>query len=270
MTASTAINTRVEERPARAKARPERSCAVTRRVADPDQLIRFACDPAGVVTPDIKAKLPGRGVWVGCSAELIGQAVTRRVFDRGFKTSVQVPTGLAETVDRLLETAALQALALANKAGRIVTGQGKVDTLITKGRARLLIQAHDASDGGRRRVAVRFAAMQRDIIAAADEVPDDGSTPKTKLYPPFEQFSVEQLSLALGRSNVVHAAATEGSATTLFARATDRLDRYRSNAPLNSPEDPSCGSDVNLGITPLNDDRTDSRSTAHDITATDV
>ncbi len=37
-------------------------CAVTRQVAPTDDLIRFVLSPTGEVVPDLKRKLPGRGL----------------------------------------------------------------------------------------------------------------------------------------------------------------------------------------------------------------
>ena len=44
----------------------ERLCAATRSVKPVDDMIRFVVGPDGVV-PDLKRKLPGRGVWVTAS-----------------------------------------------------------------------------------------------------------------------------------------------------------------------------------------------------------
>ena len=53
----------------------ERRCIVTREVLYPDQLIRFVAGPDGEVVPDLKRKLPGRGVWVTAKRDLVQQAV---------------------------------------------------------------------------------------------------------------------------------------------------------------------------------------------------
>ncbi|MGN6461471.1 MAG: RNA-binding protein, partial [Pseudolabrys sp.] len=45
--------------------------------------------------------------------------------------------------------------------------------------------------------------------------------------PVIEAFSVEQLDLALGRANVVHAALLAGPATTTFVARASRLARFR-------------------------------------------
>ena len=52
---------------------PERSCVVTRVVKAPEDLIRFVAGPDGVIVPDLRRKLPGRGVWTSLSAKTVNR-----------------------------------------------------------------------------------------------------------------------------------------------------------------------------------------------------
>ena len=61
----------------------------------PEELIRFVLGPDGTVVPDIRAKLPGRGVWVTARAELVREAVGRQAFSRGLKASAKADKDLA-------------------------------------------------------------------------------------------------------------------------------------------------------------------------------
>ena len=56
-------NERVDSGPC-ARHEPERTCIVTRAVKPVAELIRFVLGPDDQVVPDLKHKLPGRGVWV--------------------------------------------------------------------------------------------------------------------------------------------------------------------------------------------------------------
>ena len=78
---------------------PERTCIVTRRKGSPDAMIRFVVGPDGGVVPDVRGRLPGRGVWVTASEPLVAAAVKRHAFDRGFKAKVQVDPALPRRVD---------------------------------------------------------------------------------------------------------------------------------------------------------------------------
>ena len=107
---------------------PERTCAATGWKGPPEAMLRFALSGDGVVTPDIRRRLPGRGVWIRLDAAAVRQAAAKQVFARAFRAKAEAPPGLADDVDRLLEADALQFLSLVNKAGsdrdRRVQGRG--------------------------------------------------------------------------------------------------------------------------------------------------
>ncbi len=109
------------------RAATTRMCAVTRAVRPVPELIRFVSGPGGIVVPDIRGKLPGRGVWVSNNRASVEQAVRRKVFARALKAEVSAPADLAGQVESLLKQDALQMLALANKAGAVVTGFDKIE-----------------------------------------------------------------------------------------------------------------------------------------------
>ncbi|MHA7775159.1 RNA-binding protein [Roseibium sp. M-1] len=192
----------------------ERQCAVTREVQPVSSLIRFVLDPEGQVVPDLKRVLPGRGVWVSATREIVAVAEKdrKKVFGRGFKTEVRVEPGLADRVDALMERLALQALSMTRKAGELVTGFAKVEAALRRDPVVGLIHATDAAEDGVRKLAA---------VAAAREEPTNGCQ--------FVRlFDSDQLDLALGRSNVIHAALLAGQASENFlARARD-LEHFRS------------------------------------------
>ena len=66
-----------------------RRCAVTRVQRPKDDLIRFVLGPDGTVVPDLKEKLPGRGVWLTAAHETVAQAVKRKVFSRALKAEAK-------------------------------------------------------------------------------------------------------------------------------------------------------------------------------------
>src|SRR6202043_4117811 len=107
-----------------------RMCAVTRAVRPIDELIRFVVSPQGEVVPDLKRKLPGRGLWVSASRQTVAEAVRRHQFSKGFKRDVRVAPTLATDTEALLVRSTIEALAMAAKAGQVVSGFGKVDDTI--------------------------------------------------------------------------------------------------------------------------------------------
>ena len=187
----------------------ERTCALTREVRPVGDLIRFVVGPDGNVVPDVKRKLPGRGLWIGLSRTAVDRAVKRGVFARGFRRAVKVDPGLAALTESLLERSALDALAMAGKAGGVVTGFAKVEAALA-GDAVALVHASEAAEDGKRKLA-----------AALNRRPDAGKTPV------IDSFSGRQLDLALNRINVVHAALLNGPASSTFLARTERFRRFR-------------------------------------------
>ena len=173
----------------------ERTCIVTREREAPEGMIRFVRAPDGVVTPDIGARLPGRGAWVTARADVVAEAARKQAFSRTLKAKSEAAPTLARDVDALLEADCLQMLALANKAGLVLTGFGKVATALEKGEARALIEASNGGEDGRRKVA---QCARRGAAAT-------GVSPKIVTI-----FTSGQLDLALGRTNVIHAALVAG------------------------------------------------------------
>lgn len=191
---------------------PERTCIVTRQAGSPAGLIRFVVAPDGAVVPDLRGRLPGRGAWVTATAAAVGEAVRRRAFGRAFKAEVKTSPGLAEEIDRALVADLKGALALANKAGVVVTGFAKVEGAIEGGGAAALLHAAEAMPDGRRKLA---AALRRRFGDTAGEVPV------------IDALSGEELDLALGRANVIHAALIAGPGGDGFLARWRRLRGYR-------------------------------------------
>lgn len=187
-----------------------RRCALTRARRPKDELIRFVLGPDGAVVPDIKEKLPGRGVWLTAAHDRVADAAKRNVFARALKTEAKVPQGLAAQVDSLLADAALGALALANKAGEAVFGHAKVEEAIAKGRVLALVHAREAAEDGCRKLDGKLRGMR-------------GGT----AVPAVRAFSADELGLASGRTNVIHAALIQGGAALRFLAAASRMERYR-------------------------------------------
>jgi uncharacterized protein len=200
----------------------ERTCIVSGAKGAPEKMLRFALAADGSVVPDIRCKLPGRGVWTRLSSQTVRRATDKQAFSRAFRARAEAPATLAETVDALLERDALQWLSIANKAGLVVAGAFKVDSAIENRDVAALVQASDgASDGANKRA----RALRAKFGEAAGTIP--------WIY----LFSSSQLGLALGKANVIHAALKSGATTSAFLARAVRLRRYRA-----SEADPTLGS----------------------------
>jgi predicted RNA-binding protein YlxR (DUF448 family) len=201
----------VDSGPGDGRAGSERFCAVTRAVKPVAEMIRFVAGPAGVV-PDVKRKLPGRGVWISASRASLGDAVKRKVFARPFGAETRVPADLADLTEQLLERAALDALAIAGKSGLVLTGFSKVEAALAAGQVVALLHAAGASADGIRKLAQAWRGQ------------GEGAEPD---LPVIQAFTSAQLDLALGRSNVVHAALLAGRASATFLARSALLARFR-------------------------------------------
>jgi predicted RNA-binding protein YlxR (DUF448 family) len=187
-----------------------RACALTRVRRPKDELIRFVLGPDGTVVPDLKEKLPGRGVWLTAAKDVVADAAKRNVFARALKTEAKVPQELAAEVEKRLAKAAIAALSLANKAGEAVFGNAKVEEAIAKGRVLALVHAKEAAEDGCRKL--------------------DGKARGTRDREPIltiRAFAADELGLASGRPNVIHAALIQGGAARNVLAAASRLERYR-------------------------------------------
>jgi len=192
----------------------ERHCALTRELKPVSDMIRFVLGPAGEVVPDVKRKLPGRGIWITGGRGALEEAVKRNVFARGFKRDVRVAGDLTAATERLLERAALDALAIAGKAGMVASGFAKVEAALAKGAVSALIHASDAAPDGRRKLSAAAAPADED---------------ETRKITVVEVFSGPQLGLALNRPNVVHAALLAGPGSETFLARVARYVRFRTN-----------------------------------------
>ena len=185
----------------------ERTCIVTRTRGDPDDLVRFVCGPEGTVVPDIRCKLPGRGVWVKARQPLVANAVKRKLFGRSLGEDCRALEGLPGEVSDLLRRAALNYLALANKAGLVVAGFEKVAAAIGRGRVAVLIEAADGAEDGRRKLLgkLKSSGQQAEIVRSFDSA---------------------ALDLALGRPHVIHAALAGNGLTRKFVASVRKLEAY--------------------------------------------
>ena len=201
---------------------PERTCILSRRTAPKEELIRLALGPDGEVAPDVRARAPGRGAWIGVGRAELDEANAKGrlkgALARAFKTGdVKVPADLGERVEKALRQAALDRLGMEARSGNLINGSDRVESAARAGKVHLLIHAADASDDGRRKLdqALRVGARAG---GPDDMVANNGG--QGLLFPDERTI----LSMALGRENVVHVALTDRAAAT---RVSHALSRWR-------------------------------------------
>jgi uncharacterized protein len=202
--------------PRRTAAGAARLCIVTRAVTPTDDMIRFVAGPDHTLVPDLKRKLPGRGVWVTARRDLLAAAAKRGAFGRALKADVTVAPDLPAKVEGLIERSVLDSLAIARKAGQVVAGYAKVEAAVEHGDAVGVLHASDAGAEGVRQIS---AAIRRGFGADAGNVVV------------IDAFTSAQLDLALARPNVIHAALLAGRASDTVLARWRTLERFRMRDP---------------------------------------
>jgi uncharacterized protein len=190
----------------------ERYCVATGQVRPVDDMIRFVVAPDGRPVADLKRRLPGRGLWVTATRQALRTAIVRRAFARGFKRDLAVAPDLVEATERLIEQSVLSALAITHKAGKVSIGFAKVEAALVGNSVAALIHAADAAPDGVRKLEAAWRRLQR---------PDGANITIV------DAFSSAQLGLALGRSNVIHAALLAGPESKTVLGRIERLARFR-------------------------------------------
>ncbi|WP_425990422.1 RNA-binding protein [Brevundimonas sp. TWP2-3-2] len=188
----------------------ERRDLVTHQAMDESRLIRFVAGPDGAVAPDLGRKLPGRGMWVEASRASIDAAVKKNLFSRSAKAQLKPSADLADTVETLLIRRCLDQLGLARREGVLISGFEKSAAAIRSGKAAWLIEAADGSSDGRGKL-VALARHQTTKVCGA--------------------FSADDLSLALGLENAIHAVLLHGGRADRWTIEVERLAGFRSLRP---------------------------------------
>lgn len=209
----------------------ERKCILSGDRADPEGLVRLAIGPAGEVLPDIRAKAPGRGAWIGVPRAELEQALTRGklkgALARAFKTGeLQIPDALPDLIEEGLRKALLDRLGLEARASMVLTGSEKIDVACRQGKVELLLHASDAAADGNRKLdqALRVGREAEGTDLAGIVLPVDRHA----------------LSMAMGRDNVVHIAVTDSRAASRLRTAIGRLESYlgcATEAPAHGEQD---------------------------------
>jgi len=187
-----------------AQAARERRDIVSGQVMEEGALVRFVAGPGGVVTPDLAAKLPGRGMWVAADRVSVEAAAKKGLFSRSAKAKLTAQPDLADLVETLLRRRLLDGLGLAKRAGELISGYEKVVAALTAGKAAWLVEAADGAADGRRK-----------ILNVARKSPNPPQV--------FGLFAAEELGLALGAENVIHTAFLAGRGAENWTADVRRL-----------------------------------------------
>lgn len=186
---------------------PLRRCLVTGDVRPKAELLRFVVSPDGVVVPDVAERLPGRGLWLTPSRDIVTTASGKGLFAKAARTSAAAPAELADQVEALLARRCCDLLGFARRAGQAAAGFEKVRAWLEQGKAGLIFAASDGAEDGRRKI--------------------QGLAPDV---PVVALLTAEELGRAVGRQYAVHVAVKPGKLAEMLRREAGRLAGFRAPA----------------------------------------
>ena len=198
---------------------PLRRCVVTRERGAREAMIRFVIAPDRAVVADLAATLPGRGIWLSASADVIQRARAKGAFARAARGAVTVPSDLLSGLVAALERRIVDHIGLARRAGQAVSGFDKAREWLAAGRAALVIQAADGSPEER----ARFIGRHAEAVPVVAPLPAD------------------RLGAIFGRERAVHVAVASGRLADRLLADAGRL------AGLRNPELPGQALDKAAG-----------------------
>lgn len=214
---------------------PTRSCILTRDRAARAALVRLALVPDGQVLPDVRAKAPGRGAWIGVGrAELtaaLAKGKLKGALSRAFKGAPFVlDPALPDRIAAALERGALDRLGLEARAGNLATGSERIEAAARSGQLHALYHAADASADG----AGKLAQAWRVGSGREGEGVRGLTLPVSRAI----------LSGALGRDNVVHVGVVDRAAAGRVGEALDRWLHFVGPDPGSHQSDTLMGSPI--------------------------
>lgn len=189
----------------------DRTCIITRNSGSKEHMIRFVLDYEGNVVPDIKANLPGRGVWITGEKTFIDKALKTKAFNRSFKKEVVAREDLASFTEKLLRRSALGNLAIARKAGKLVAGTSKIIQAIASWEIAMILHACSAAADSKRKIAQTLYTQEQ---------------MHQETVPICSIFTQEELSVAFGDKFVIHCALLKSSIADSFMKKLQKLEIY--------------------------------------------
>ncbi len=160
----------------------ERKCIVEGTCKPTSELLRFV-ELNNELLPDFNKKLPGKGMYVSCNRLSVIKAIEKKIFHKVSRHNLRIAENFIDIVENLIKDKALASLNLARKAGVLVTGFEKVKEVIQKDKVDFIIEARDAGQDGKEKIAFLAKNLEK-----------------------FNLFSIDELDRALNKENTVHVA----------------------------------------------------------------
>ena len=181
-----------------------RKCIVTGNILPKSELLRFVVLPNGQMLPDFNKKLGGKGVYLSNSKTLLtGLTLKKNPLNKILHQNVIITPELPQMVEGILAKKGLDGINLARKAGDLILGFEKVKDIIAKGKAAFVIEAIDAGDDGKQKIATIAKDLEK-----------------------FSLYDVATLSEALNRENTVYLVVAKGHMDGVIREAFRRYQTF--------------------------------------------
>jgi predicted RNA-binding protein YlxR (DUF448 family) len=196
---------------------PERRCIISGERAPKAGLTRLAISPDGLVAPDVRARAPGRGAWIGVDRATFEVALKKGKLKgalvRAFKTSaITVPDELGAQIEANLQRAVLDRIGIESRSGAILLGGEKIEQSARAGQLAALLHADDAAPDGKRKLDQAWRVGR--------ELEGSGATGLVLA------INRAILGAALGREQVVHIGITDKAAAERLMALVERWHGY--------------------------------------------
>jgi len=186
---------------------PLRRCIVTRARQSPETMIRFVVGPERRIVPDLRANLPGRGLWLSARRDVLETALARKAFARAARAEVLIPADLPAIIEAALTRRVIEILGLTRRAGHAVSGFAKAREWLVADRAVLIVQASDGSTEERTRLL------------------------NGRAVPVIAPLPAQALGRIFGRDHAVHVAVSAGRLATMLRIENERLAGFCRTRP---------------------------------------
>ncbi len=182
----------------------QRRCIVTGEVRAREDLLRFVVDPSGRLIPDISCRAPGRGIWLSADRDSVKTALSRKLFARAARRTLEIDPELDRKIEELLVARGIELIGLARRAGQAVAGFEKVRARLKQGEAGILMAALDGAEDGREKL--RRLAPGLTVLNC---------------------LTSDEMGRAFGRDHAVHAVLAPGALAVKFELIARKLNGFR-------------------------------------------
>lgn len=180
-----------------------RKCVLTGTVKPKEELLRFILLRDGTVLPDFNKKLDGHGFYISNSKKILEGLRAKNPLNKILHTKTVVNDNLPQIVEQILCKSGLDAVNLARKSGDLILGLEKVKDSLTKGKVAFVIEASDAGDDGRQKIATMTKDMEKYVL-----------------------YDIATLSKALNRENTVYLAIKNSPMSKMVRSALKRYQTF--------------------------------------------